>query len=56
MSKPVDDLIAFAERLAEDGYPTYLIEQAADRMRMLEELVVNLTNMNEKLREELGRE
>jgi len=43
MSQFTKDLEEFAVRLGKDGYPTALIERAAERMLALENEVVRLT-------------
>lgn len=43
MSTFTDELHNFAERLGEDGYPTALIERAAERMLAMEAEIVRLT-------------
>jgi len=47
MSQYTDELKEFAARLAEDGYPTYIVERAAIRMEALEYEIVRLTEQLE---------
>lgn len=43
MSQFTKELEEFAVRLGKDGYPTALIERAAERMTALEDEIVRLT-------------
>lgn len=40
MSQTTAKLVEFAARLARDGYPTHLIERAAERMADMEDIIV----------------
>jgi len=51
MSQFTKDLEEFAVRLGKDGYPTALIERAAERMVALEVEIVRLT---QELEEEVA--
>ena len=42
MSQFTQDLKEFANRLAKDGYPTALVERAAERMGDMEDEIVRL--------------
>jgi hypothetical protein len=47
MSQFTEDLKQFAIRLAKDGYPTALVERAAERMEAMEDYIVNMEDRNE---------
>lgn len=47
MSHFTDQLRDFVDRLAKDGYPTAVVERAADRMDALEKEVIRLTKKQE---------
>lgn len=42
MSQFTDELEEFGKRLAKDGYPTALIERAAERMKDMEKEIIRL--------------
>lgn len=48
MSHFTDQLDELAKRLAEDGYPTALIERASERMQAMEAEIVRLTKQLER--------
>ena len=48
MSQFVKDLEAFALRLKKDGYPTALIERAAERMKDMELEIIRLHQETEE--------
>lgn len=50
-SYQVRQLREFGERLAKDGYPIAIIDQACDRMTQLEELVIH----NDQQMQDTGR-
>ena len=45
MSQFTEELREFAQRLAEDGYPTALVERAAERQEAMEAEIVRLTQL-----------
>lgn len=49
MSQFTEQLEAFALRLKKDGYPTALVERAAERMVAMEEEIVRLTSEQKKI-------
>jgi hypothetical protein len=48
MSQFTQQLKDFVNRLREDGYPTVLVERAAERMEQLEDEVVRLQKLTEE--------